>query len=270
MSIKACFMAAVVAISPIAVSASTVNINISSFGSIGNSDLDKAAALSALNTFVGSAPRVVTEDFSGFTACTGSNVGSCGVAPQTSVGDFSVIGSGGSGASVVEEKDDVVVRSTPVGGNIFGRFGVLGTETHWLDSNDNPGINWSIPGASNLSNIVRLAFFLTDVQDVNNFEFEIGVSGTTLASTVSMGEEIWGSRRPNGELILVTMDFSQSVNDLNIQLRSGAGMTNDGFGVSGVSIAAVPLPAGGLLLISALGGMAFLRRRTKAQASTAA
>lgn len=266
MSMKAFFVAAVVAASPIAVSATTVNIDIRSFGSIQGGDLDKAGALTALNTFVGTAPRVVTEDFSGFTACTGSNADSCGVAPQTSVGDFSVFGSGGSGASVVAAEDNVVVRSTAPGGNMFGRFGVLGTETHWLDSNDNPGIDWAIPGASNLSNIVRLAFFLTDVQDVNNFQFGIGVAGSTITSVMSMGEDIWNARRPNGELILVTMDFSQSVNDLNIQLRSGAGRTNDGFGVAGVSIAAVPLPAGGLLLISALGGMAFLRRRKAIQA----
>ena len=267
MSIKAYFFAAVIAVSPIAVNATTVNININSFGSIADGDLDKASALTALNTFIGTAPRVITEDFSGFTACPAAG---CGVAPQTAVGDFTVIGSGGSGSSVVAEENNVVVRSTAPGGNMFGRYGVLGTGTHWLDSNDNPGINWAIPGASNLSNIVRLAFFLTDVQDVNNFEFEIGVSGSTVNQVMSMGEEIWENRRPNGELILVTMDFSQSVNDLNIQLKSGAGMTNDGFGVSGVSIAAVPLPAGGLLLISALGGMAFLRRRTKSQATMAA
>lgn len=40
----------------------------------------------------------------------------------------------------------------------------------------------------------------------------------------------------------------------------------DGFDIDSISVAAVPLPAGGLLLIGALGGLALLRRRKAAQA----
>jgi hypothetical protein len=42
------------------------------------------------------------------------------------------------------------------------------------------------------------------------------------------------------------------------------GGSTDGFDVDAISVAAVPLPAGGLLLIGALGGLALLRRRTAA------
>lgn len=38
----------------------------------------------------------------------------------------------------------------------------------------------------------------------------------------------------------------------------------DGYDVSKVSIAPVPLPAGGLMLLGGLGGLAALRRRKKA------
>lgn len=259
MKIKTLIAAAVVAFSPITLSATTVTIGIESFGSLGNNDRDRDAALAAMNSFIGSAPRIITEDFSTFKACPGAG---CAVNPQTKVGNFTVIGSGGSGGSVVPVQNNVVVRSAGPNGNVFGRYGVLGTRTHWLDSNDNPGIHWTIPGASGLSNIVRLAFFLTDVQDVTDFQFEIDVSGGLEAQNTG---PLFPGKRPNGELLLVTMSFTQSVDDLNIRLLSGTGLINDGFGISGVSVAAVPLPAGGLLLISALGGMAVLRRRQKAR-----
>ena len=56
------------------------------------------------------------------------------------------------------------------------------------------------------------------------------------------------------------MLFSSPVRDLRISMVNGTG---DGFGVDGVRIALVPLPAGGLLLLGAIGGLAALRRRKK-------
>ena len=46
--------------------------------------------------------------------------------------------------------------------------------------------------------------------------------------------------------------------------NGNAGPTG-GFDVASISVSAIPLPAGGLLLIGALGGLALLRRRTSAK-----
>lgn len=48
------------------------------------------------------------------------------------------------------------------------------------------------------------------------------------------------------------------------EFGAGGTSSNDGFDVDSVAIAAVPLPAAGMLLLGGLGGLAALRRRKKA------
>jgi len=256
-SIRTYIAAAAVALVPVFASAATVDINFQSFGA-GKNSADIAGAITERNAFIGSTPVVVNEAFDGFTACDNTNSGSCDVSPATSVGQFTgITPSITTGGSQVDPKGKIVIRSdTP---NAFNRFDVEGTDGNWLDSNDMNGINWDIPGSSSLSsNITKIAFFLTDVDDVGNLNFSITASGDVTSYNVSNAPT---SGRPDGELLLVTMLFSEAVSDLNIQMISG---TNDGYGIDGITVAAVPLPAGGVLLLTALGGVAALRRKRKA------
>jgi hypothetical protein len=258
MNFKAYIVAAAAALlAPAAVSAATVNISFTAFGAT-KSSADITGAIAARDAFIGSAPIIVQENFDGFTACDGTNGASCSFEPlDTAVGRFTGIGPTiSNGGSQVAPKDKVVIRSDSP--NAFNRFDVTGTDGTWLDSNDMNGIAWEIPGDSGLANITKIAFFLTDVDDVGNVRFNISADGhDNLFHMVT-----WpAGKQPDGTLFLVKMLFSDAVDNLAIKMKSG---TNDGFGVDGVMVAAVPLPAAGFLLVGALGGLAALRRRRKA------
>ena len=123
------------------------------------------------------------------------------------------------------------------------------------------GIRWEVPGASGLSGITKIAFFLTDVNDVGRVAFSIKANEGTLTNNVMNLPNASG--RPNGELLLVTMDFSDALSLITIDMTTGTG---DGFGLDGIRVAAVPLPAAGLLLLGGLGGLAAVRRRRKKSA----
>lgn len=195
------------------------------------------------------------EDFEDFVPCPNVAPTCASGEIDTSVGTFKGLGSG-SGASQVAPTSGIVVRtSSPPP---FGRFNVTPGGANWLDSNDFSGIFWTVmtpPGTS----LTRLAFLLTDVDDVGPVLFKIVANGTSLTQTTV--------NRPapanlgNNALILVTMLFSAPTDDVTIELINGSG---DGFGIDGIRMAAVPLPAGGLLLLAGLGGLALLRRSRRA------
>lgn len=65
----------------------------------------------------------------------------------------------------------------------------------------------------------------------------------------------------DGKLHLVTMSFAKRTDDIKIKMINGSG---DGFGIDGIRLSAVPLPAGGVLLLAGLGGLVLLRRRRAA------
>ena len=265
---KALGLAAALALAPMVASAATVDITFQSFGSFNSSDFDKAGAIAAQTIFMGSTRIGGAEDFEGFTNCPDAT---CASADNTTpivsskVGDFYRIGgASGSGNSQVAPTDKIVVRmNNPT--NTFSRYDVVGGQ-NWLDSNDHKGIRWEIPGSSGLSKVFKIAFFLTDVDDVRSVDFSIAVDdgtpgGSTLSPTIS---GIPTSGAPDGELQLVTMLFSNPVDILNIDMIAGS---NDGFGVDGIQVGTVPLPASALLLLGGLGGlggMSALRRRTRA------
>jgi hypothetical protein len=258
---KALGVAAAIALSPMAASAATVDITFQNFGA-GNPPpaANITTAKAALATFMGSTTIAGGEDFEGFTNCPAAV---CASADDTTpivssnVGDFYRIGGAtGSGQSQVVPTDDIVVRqNNPT--NTFSRYDVVGGH-NWLDSNDHEGIRWEIPGAaSGLSEILKIAFFLTDVDDVGNIAFEINTVGGDVVS-----QNIFGAVQGNdGGLDLVTMSFSTPVDIATIRMTSG---TNDGFGIDGIQVGVVPLPAAGWLMIAGLGGLAALRRRKRA------
>lgn len=259
--IKAFGLAAAIALVPVAAPAATVDIDFRSFGS-GNS-VDTTGALAAQATFMGGI-KTTGEDFEGFAACPATT---CAAADSTSpivstrVGDFYRSGDAtGGGNSQVAPADKIVVRNDdPDTG--FGRYDVAGGR-NWLDSNDHAGILWDIPGQSGLSDILRIAFFLTDVDDVGNFNFSFDITAGEVNEVDMTGKP--NGRRPDGELLLVTMLFDTPVDLISLEMQAG---TNDGYGLDGVQVGTVPLPASALLLLGGLGGLgglSALRRRKQA------
>jgi hypothetical protein len=288
---KALGLAAAVAFAPMAASAATVTIDIQSYGAIGNlsnngNDPDIAQALAARDTFMGgTSGDIFSEGFDApapgeFTPCTGSNVGTCSSTAgglDTNVGTFNVAGDQGTG-NTVAPVNEAVIKSAGAGADIMGRYNVDADSDNnhiggkWLDSNDWETVEWSIPGASGLTNIDRIAFFLTDVNDSGNVTFNVSVDGTDLTpDTDSITDD-----QPNGRLNLVTMSFEEAVTgNILISMTNASGDRSDGFGIDTIQvggdlnpddISAVPLPASALLLLGGLGGLgglSALRRRKR-------
>jgi hypothetical protein len=243
-------LAALVAALPSLAPAATVTISMTEYGNVGS-------ALSARDSFIGSG-TVIGEDFEGFAACPQSSCASGTI--STGVGSFTGYGSAiSNGGSQVAPKAQIVVRnSTP---NPYGRFNVTSGGTNWLDSNDRAGIQWDLPGLADVPMIKRIAFLLTDVDDVGSFDFILKAIDTGADDLADAYIQLNNKGLSNGTLHLVTMLFSDPVKDLRIVMKNGVG---DGFGVDGVRMSVVPLPASALLLLGALGGLAAVRRRKKA------
>lgn len=239
-------VAAFVIAVPLAASAATVNINFSSY-----TKAELGAALIARDAFMGEG--AVGEEFETFTACNGTNSASCANGTiETSVGTFTgITPSITNGGSQVGPSDAIVVRT--VKPNPFGRFNTTTGGANWLDSNDLAGILWTL-AAPVASHFQKIAFFLSDVDDVGNIRFNIQANGEAVVERP--GAAILG----NGLLHLVTMNFDTAISNLSIRMLSGKG---DGFGFDGAQVSAVPVPAAGFLLLGALGGMTVMRRRRK-------
>ena len=248
---NAAFAAALlVGTAPAPVVAATVDIAFSSF-----SRPDVSAAVAQRDAFIG-AGRILSEDFeSGFTPCDGSNRSDCsaGTIRSSELGRFEGHGEAAKkGASQVEPRRKIAVRSGAEG--IYGRYNTTPGGATWLDSNDREGIDWTFVAPDGVT-FQRLAFFLIDLDDVGDSLFSISVNG-------AQGVPRPGSESvANGQLHLITLLFDRPVNLFKIRLTNG---TADGFGLDGARLAAVPLPAAGLLLLGTLGGLAVLARRRRA------
>jgi hypothetical protein len=241
MNYKSIIGAGAIALASSAASAATVDINITSYAGPG----DLAAAVAARDAFVAGAYYLVEEDFSD----------ESGANPVTDVGSFTGVAPAAPGSSAVDCGGGLGATSCVLNSGTFGRYNTDG-ESNWLDSNDLNEIVWSIPGGAVLSAFNRIAFLMTDVDDVGDIIFQIAAGGQAVGSTVNDG-----NGQPNGRLQLVTMSFSDLVSNLSITMRVGQG---DGFGIDGVKIAAVPVPAAGFLLLAGLGGLAAFKRRKSA------
>jgi hypothetical protein len=230
-----------------AAQAATVDVTYTSYSFAG-----LANALAHRDAFIG--PRVaLAEDFEGFLACDGTNKLTCAsgsvVSPLGTFTGHGAVHTGGD--SQIKPKDKIVVKSGTK--NVYGRYNVTPGGANWLDSNDREGIRWTL--AAGAAKFSRLAFLLTDLDDVGRVVFSISVDGG--APVVRPATEPGG----NGRIHLVTMDFGAPVRSFDITMVNGTG---DGFGFDGARIAAVPVPAAGLLLAGALAGLTALVRRRRA------
>ena len=197
----------------------------------------------AYDAYVANTKVLATEDFEGFEAEVQ------GALPMTAVGSFSTLGPTGSGDSVVGDGTEVAVRD---GSTVdpFGRVNTTDGGKNWLDSNDTTGIVWDAELDGALFD--EVAFSLSDATD----------QGATL-SVIAGGETASFSGLGNGNVQWVIVSFMDSVDMATITL-SNNDQLNDGFGIDDATIAAVPLPAGLLLLGTALGGLGIARRRKTA------
>lgn len=170
----------------------------------------------------------------------------------TDVGSFATLGGTGSGASIIgdmpgntDKGTDLAIRTAPN----HGRVNTTTGGKTFLDSNDTLGMVWAVALAGGTM-FDRLVFSLSDAAD----------QGATLSILAGDSELTTFVGKTNGVVQLIEIRFGSLVSGATITL-SNNGKLNDGFAVDDVTVGAVPLPAGGVLLLTGLGGLALFRRR---------
>lgn len=236
--------------------AATTDLSISRYDRTELSDVRKA-----VTDFQGGASlrNLRTETFEGHRAWDGRRGSSNPAA--TRVGGFRAIGKTGSGRSMVNKG-----RAAEVRGDSSMRWGRYNTSNaaaglggHWLDSNDNQGLEWRIRDVGRFNTV---AFVLSDVADVGA-RFSIKVGGTLYSDLAA------SQRLTNGNLHFVQIALSQAVDTLTVRLMNDR--SNDGFGIDaamtgfdtarGGTVAPVPIPPAALFLLTGIAVLAGTSRR---------
>lgn len=179
-------------------------------------------------------PRRVSLDLSAAPRC--GNVGPYG----TNVGRFQGAGAPGSGGASCGDRTTVQVKddATPFP---FGRFNPEGGA--WVDFNDLAELSWDLDLPVALTGI---SFTLVDAHDQPNSHFDLTVDGETWSIA---------NREANGTVHLIAILFDTPVLTTSISIST---RLDDGYGISNIRVAPVPLPpalalmAPGLLLLGAL------------------
>jgi hypothetical protein len=175
-------------------------------------------------------PGLIHEDFSGYQVC-GQN-GDL----TTPVGRFSASGGPGEQGTVCGNASVGQVRQgTPEYIALSGRHGA----DYWLDSNDNTAMKFETTSR-------RVQFLTSDLADVHGF-FRLDAGDKSFEIT---------DKQANGGLWLFSVIFDKGEERV-IHLTS---TRNDGFSVGPVTVAPIPLPATGLLMLGGLGVLAAARR----------
>ncbi|MEM8837046.1 MAG: VPLPA-CTERM sorting domain-containing protein [Pseudomonadota bacterium] len=197
--------------------------------------------------------NVISEDFESFSE---GNVGGVGSPFATSVGTFETLGGTGSGGTVTGELFGGVANDgTQLAirdGNVFGRTSTTAALTGnsaddtFLDSNDTLGISF-IADLGGLQ-FDRILLTLTDAADT-------GASVTVTAG----GDSVIFDDLSNANQQTLLIDFGGLVSSAQIDFTNSK--VNDGFSLDDISVAAVPLPAAGWMLLAGLAGLFAMRRR---------
>jgi hypothetical protein len=194
-----------------------------------------------------------TETFDSFAAWNGSTGSSD---PQnTQVGSFRAGGTTGTGRSVINGGTSTEVRNDNT--MFWGRYDTdeapFLPDGHYLDSNDNKRIDWTIEGIGGFNTIL---FFVIDAADVGG-KFSIKAGETRFANLA--GND---GRLENGNIHLVRISLAETVDQLDLRLMHDR--SNDGFAIDNIAVmnvAPVPVPPAAALLLTGTAVLAGLRRR---------
>jgi hypothetical protein len=181
-------------------------------------------------------------DLSGATPCGNSG------ALSTNVGSFTGAGKAGSGGAVCGDRTTEQVK-TEASKRLFGRYSPTGES--WIDSNDLKHVTWDVDIKRPFS---AVSFALVDAHDQADSHFSIEADGATWTLP---------ERQSNGNLQWISILFDAPVDSAEIVFRT---RHNDGYGVSDISVAPVPVPAAGLLALTGLmvlGAVRIGRRRRR-------
>ena len=219
-------LAALLAAAPAAFSATVVpRVEVETF-SRDAAPSAKAAKATFQTPFAGG--RLISEGFDGFATWDGAAAarGSTDLG-GTAVGSFRAYGTAGSGRSKVGDGRKLQVRADS--DMAWGRYDTdLPVDGHWLDSNDNTGIEWTISG---LGRFDALSFFVLDAADVGGW-FSMTIGDTVFDIAGQSG------RTANGNILFVKVLLDTLVDTLTVRL--GHDRANDGFGLDGATVARLP------------------------------
>lgn len=240
------FISAALLFAGIATSANATSISFSSFD------------VSTYNAALAASGPVITEDFEGFLE------GNVNDGVSTAVGTFATLGGTGSGGTVTNadasafgnDGSKLAIRD----GYVFGRTSttaLLNSDKSldkFLDSNDTFGIKWTADLGGTMFD--RLVLTLSDAADVGAIMQVTGGGATQSFSTAG-----------DGNRKVVVIEFASAVSSAVIDfanIGSNGLLTNDGFSLDDIAVSTVPVPAGLLLMGTALAGLGMVRRRKQA------
>lgn len=169
---------------------------------------------------------------------------------DTNVGIFSALDGQGSGSTCAASTGDckeLFLNDSLVN----GQGNMVPDDGIWsLNANDTFGILWEVVKGEGGSLFNRIVFAMMDAAD----------QGAVVTVTAG-GDTAVFSDLKNANQQLIVIDFGTLVSTATVNIVSTK--LDDSFSIDGASVGVVPLPAGGLLLLTGLGALA-LRRRRKA------